>query len=124
MAASANPLTTRATNPNVAGPPTPAGQFRAFVDAFERLGYDVGRLLTAIGVRRADLDDPDALIPCAATGALFERALRERPLKNVGLRLAVQRPTGALGLLDYLIVTSGSVGEGWKQAARYLRLLT
>src|SRR6185295_10142337 len=124
MTAGANPLTTRATNPGAAGPPTPAGQFRAFVDAFERLGYDVGRLLSEIGIPRADVDDPDGLIPCAATGALFERALGKKPLKNVGLRLATETPIGAHGLLDYLILTSDSVGEGWKQVARYLRLLT
>jgi AraC-like DNA-binding protein len=103
---------------------TPAFQFRAFVDAFERLGYDAGRLLSDIGVRRADLDDPDALIPCASTGALVCCAMRERPLKNVGLRLAAQTPIGAMGLLDYLIVTSDTVGHGLQQLARYLRLLT
>jgi AraC-like DNA-binding protein len=124
MTTGANQLTARATDTNAGGPPAPVGQFRSFVDAFERLGYDVGRLLSDIGVRRADLDDPDGLIPCAATGALFERALRTRPLKNVGLRLAAETPIGAHGLLDYLILTSDSVGEGWKQAARYLRLLT
>jgi AraC-like DNA-binding protein len=120
----ANQLTARATSPNAGNPATPAFQFRAFVDAFERLGYDAGRLLSDIGVRRADLDDPDALIPCAATGALFGSALRERPLKNVGLRLATQTPIGAMGLLDYLIVTSDTVGHGFQQLARYLRLLT
>jgi len=120
----ANQLTGRATSPNAGNPPTPAFQFRAFVDAFERLGYDAGRLLSEIGIQRADLDDPDALIPCAATGALFGRALRERPLKNVGLRLAAQTPIGAMGLLDYLIVTSDTVGRGFQQLARYLRLLT
>jgi AraC-like DNA-binding protein len=124
MTARANQLTMRATDQIAGGPPTPVGQFRAFVDAFERLGYDVGQLLSDIGVRRTDLDDPDGLIPCAATGALFERALRKKPLKNVGLRLALETPIGAHGLLDYLILTSDSVGEGWKQAARYLRLLT
>lgn len=29
-----------------------------------------------------------------------------------------------MGLLDYLIVTSDTVGQGFKQLARYLRLLT
>jgi AraC-like DNA-binding protein len=124
MTAGANQLTARAMDPNAGGPPTPVGQFRAFVDAFERLGCDVGQLLSDLGVRRTDLDDPDGLIPCATIGALFERALRKQPLKNVGLRLAVETPIGAHGLFDYLILTSESVGEGWRQAARYLRLLT
>ena len=50
--------------------------------------------------------------------------MRERPLKNVGLHLAAQTPIGAMGLLDYLIVTSDTVGHGFQQLARYLRLLT
>jgi hypothetical protein len=49
--------------------------------------------------------------------------MRERPLKNVGLRLAAQTPIGAMGLLDYLIVTSDTIGHGLQQLARYLRLL-
>jgi AraC-like DNA-binding protein len=124
MTTRANQLTARGTDPTAGGPPTPAGQFRAFADAFERLGHDVDRLLSDIGLRRTDLDDPDGLIPCAAIGALFERALRNKPLKNVGSRLAAETPIGAHGLLDYLILTSDTVGEGWKQASRYLRLLT
>jgi AraC-like DNA-binding protein len=124
MTSRANQLTARATSLNAGNPQTPASQLRAFVDALERLGYDAGRLLSDIGVRRGDLDDPDALIPCATTGALLNGALRERPLKNAGLRLAAQTPIGAMGLLDYLIVTSDTVGQGFKQLARYLRLLT
>jgi AraC-like DNA-binding protein len=123
MTAGANPLTVRATPASVAGPPTPAGQFRAFVDAFERLGYDVTRLLRAIGVQRADLDDPDALIPCAASGALFAQAMRERPLHNLGMHLAAQTPIGAFGLLDYLVLTADTVADGWTLLARYLRRL-
>ena len=42
--------------PGTSGPPTPAVQFRAFVDAFERLGYDVSRLLADIGMKEADIE--------------------------------------------------------------------
>ena len=120
----ANQLTERATSSNPGAPLVPARQLRAFVDAFERLGYDVGRLLSDADLPRTALDDPDALIPCAASGAFFDRALRERPLKNVGLKLAAQTPVGALGLLDYLVLTSDTVGNGLEQLATYLRALT
>jgi AraC-like DNA-binding protein len=123
MTAGANPLTSRATNPGTSGPPTPAVQFRAFVDAFERLGYDVSRLLADIGVKRSELDDPDALIPCATTGALFERSQHMRPLKNLWTRLAAETPLGTFRLLDYLILTSDTVGDGFKQNARYFGLV-
>jgi AraC-like DNA-binding protein len=123
MTNGANPLTSGATNQSSGGPPTPAVQFRAFVDAFERLGYDVNRLLADIGLKRSDLEDPDALIPCATTGALFEQSQRMRPLNNLWTRLAAETPLGAFRLLDYLILTSDTVGDGFKQNARYFGLV-
>ena len=94
-----------------------------FVDALERLNYRVESLLADAGIRRADLDDPDARIPCAAWGAMFRRALEQRPMKNVGMRLATVTPFGAFPLIDYLIATSQNVGEGLTRLARYLRLV-
>jgi hypothetical protein len=38
----------------------PASSARVFVDALERLNYSVDALLSDAGIRRADLDDPDA----------------------------------------------------------------
>src|SRR5687768_13879237 len=82
-----------------------------------------GLLLSDAGIPRADLDDPDARIPCAAWGAMFRQALALRPMKNVGMRLAMVTPFGAFPLIDYLIATSQSVGEGLKRLAHYLRLV-
>ena len=122
MTDGANRLTSRATLANPQSLTTPAGQFRAQVDAFAGLGYDVDRLLTGIGIRRAELDEPDALVPCEACGAFFARALDERPLKNLGVRLAAETPLGAFPLLDYLVLTCDTVGEGFAQLARHVRL--
>ena len=83
----------------------------------------MGTLLGELGLHRSDLDDPDTLIPCAVTGALFERAQLMRPLKNLWTRLAAETPLGAFPLFDYLIVTSDSVGDGFKQLARHFRLI-
>jgi hypothetical protein len=44
MTADANPLTAPAIGRVQDAPPTLATQFRAWIDAFERLGYDVDRL--------------------------------------------------------------------------------
>jgi len=97
--------------------------FRAWVDAFERLGYDVRELLGQLGLTRTDLDDPDLLIPCSVTGALFARSQHLRPLQNLWARLAAETPMGAFRLLDYLIVTADTVGQGFEQEARYFRLV-
>ena len=68
----ANQLTARATSSNAGSPATPAFQFRAFVDAFERLGYDAGRLLSDIGVRR----DSKGALALSTTSASDARTLR------------------------------------------------
>ena len=80
-------------------------------------------LLADAGIRRADLHDPDARIPCAVWGPMFGRALKQRPMKNAGMRLAMVTPLGAFPLIDYLVATSQNVGEGLTRLARYLPLV-
>ena len=92
------------------------------MNAFERLGYDVDTLLASAGLRDTDLNDPDARIPCEAYGALVSRAQQERFTPNLALELARLTPMGAYPLLDYLVLTSDTVGAGVRQLARYFRL--
>ena len=101
----------------------PASSARVFVAALERMGYCMEPLLEDTGISRADLDDPDARIPCAAWEAMFRKALELRPMKNVGMRLAAVTPIGAFPLIDYLMATSQNVGEGLARLAHYLRLV-
>jgi AraC-like DNA-binding protein len=100
----------------------PAGSVRVFVHALERLDYCMEPLLAAAGIRRADLNDPDARIPRTVWGPLLCRALDQRPMKNAGMRLAMVTPLGAFPLIDYLVATSENVGEGLTRLTRYLRL--
>jgi AraC-like DNA-binding protein len=101
----------------------PGKDVRAFMDALGRLGYDVGTLLSAAGLREAELHDPEARIPCEALGTILLRAQHERFTPNLGLELARITPMGANPLLDYLVVTADTVGAGVRQLARYLRLV-
>jgi hypothetical protein len=78
--------------------------------------------LEKAGVRRLDLEDPDGRLPCLAIETILGAAMQERPMKNLGMRLAAETPLGAFPLIDYLVVTSENVGAGLKQLARYLRL--
>jgi AraC-like DNA-binding protein len=50
-------------------------------------------------------------------------AQQTRFTPNLGLELARITPLGASPLLDYLVVTSDTVGSGVRQLARYLRLI-
>jgi AraC-like DNA-binding protein len=125
MTARADHLTQRAKTSDQPDPVRSsyaASNLRVFVDALERLGYAMPPLLADAGIRPADLDDPDARIPRSVWGAVFSRALEQRPMKNAGMRLAAVTPFGAFPLIDYLIATSQNVGEGLTRLARYLRL--
>jgi AraC-like DNA-binding protein len=101
----------------------PASSARVFVDALERLGYPMESLLVSAGIRRADLDDPDARIPVRVWGPVFRRALEQRPMKNAGMRVATVTPIGAFPLIDYFVTTSENVHEALTRLGRYLRLV-
>jgi AraC-like DNA-binding protein len=126
MTARANSLTKRVTEAIAKAGYTwsmPANDVRAFMNALGCLGYNSDWLLAAAGIRDADLNNRDARISCEALGAVLSHAQRERFTPNLALELAKVTPLGAYPLLDYLVVTSDTVGEGVRQLARYLRLV-
>jgi AraC-like DNA-binding protein len=119
-------LTSRATAhepADVAAATQPASSVRAFTDALDRLGYDVASLLALAGLRRADLDDPDARIPCAALNRVIGSACKEQRVPNLGARLAAATPIGAFPLLDYLVVSADTVGGALEQLVEYFHLV-
>ena len=116
-------LTKRDTRPSSSvAPMVPAVEVRVWVSGLERLGYDRASLFAAAGLDRVDLDDADAQLPCAAYGAIVETAQRQRFTRNLAVLLARETPIGAYPLVDYLVVTSESVGAGIAQLAKYLHL--
>ena len=126
MTVGANPLTGRATlTPRGSGSlwTMPANDVRALASSLDRLGYDVAALLAAVGLQHADLGNPDTRIPCEALGALIARAQQSRFTPNLPLAIALTTPIGAYPLLDYLVLTSDTVGAGVSQLARYQRLI-
>jgi len=88
-----------------------------------QLGYDLDGLLSGAGLQREDVENPDAIISPSACAAVFAAAHRERRVPNLPLQLAIHTPIGTTPLLDYLIVTSDSVGQGLDRLVRYLRLV-
>jgi AraC-like DNA-binding protein len=131
MTPNANVLTSRATpdeppraaSPAPSAPLLPSSQLRAFVDALERLGYDVTSLLTDAGIRRAELDDPDGMIPSGACDAILGRACEQRRHPNLSAHLAAVTPIGTYPLLDYLVVTTDTVEGALEQLVRYFHLV-
>src|SRR5262245_33154765 len=120
MTADAKSLTNPAIPPLPARAPslaTPMADVRKFADAFERLGHDVDALLADVGLSRRDLNDPDGRVACEVVGALLSRAQQKRFTPNLGLAMALATPLGAYPLLDYLVLTSDTVGDGLGQLA-------
>jgi AraC-like DNA-binding protein len=105
------------------GPTVSSADLRMLLDALERLSYDARSLQASVGVREGDLEDPDARFPCEMHAAIVARATVARPVTNLALRVVAETPIGANPLIDYLVVTSDTVGEGIRQLARYFRLV-
>jgi AraC-like DNA-binding protein len=101
----------------------PATDVRAFLRAFESLGYGAASLFAAAGLTAGDLDDPDARISCEVMGQFVASAQQQRPTRNLALALAHATPIGAFPLLDYLVLTSDTVGAAIRQLQRYFRLV-
>jgi len=101
----------------------PATELRVLVNALGRLGYNVETLLTSVGLRDVELNDPDMRIPCETYGMLLCHAQQDRFTPNLALELARLTPMGAYPLLDYLVLTSDTVGAGVEQLGRYFRLV-
>jgi AraC-like DNA-binding protein len=107
-----------------AEPAIPAHVLRVYIEAMHRLGYEVEPQFAQVGIRPSDLErDPDARMPCAIWLPIMQRALQPRPLKNFLFKAAAAIPIGSFPLLDYLIVTSDSVGAAVRQLKRYLGLV-
>ena len=98
-------------------------EVRPMLRVLEQLGYDLDALLVSAGLQRRDVEDPDAFLSPRACAAVFENAHREQRVCNLALQLAQRTPIGANPLLDYLIVSSDSVGQGLERLTRYLRLV-
>jgi len=126
MTAGAKSLTERVNASARQAPRTwtmPANDARAFLSALERIGYHLEPLLASAGLRVHGLDDPDARVPCETLGALIAGAQQQRFTPNIALELARVTPIGAYPLLDYLVLTSETVGAGVRQLARYQRII-
>jgi AraC-like DNA-binding protein len=125
MTADAKSLTKSAISPSrspLAWSTTPMADMRMFASAFERLGHDVDGLLADVGLSRRELNDPDGRVACEVVGKLFSRAQQKRFTPNLGLAIALATPLGAYPLIDYLVLTSDTVGDALAQLARYLRI--
>jgi AraC-like DNA-binding protein len=127
MTLGADQLTKRAKDRGgraITEPSIPAHVLRVYIDTMARLGYSVEPQLAEVGIDRLGLErDPDARVLCAIWLPIFQRELQRRPMKNPLVRLAAATPIGSFPLIDYLMVTSDSIGAAIRQLIRYLGLV-
>ena len=96
---------------------------RPVVDALRSSGLNATELMARAGLPRTLLDDPDGRVPCAAYGAVLALAQEAQPRVNLALRLAQATPIGAYALVDYLVLSSETIGAGLRRLSRYYRLV-
>jgi AraC-like DNA-binding protein len=118
-----NEVAPRARKPSGVSEAMHSANLRGIFGALERLGYDIDSLLAPFGLTGTEVDDPDGQLPASVCAEIFGAIQREGRVKNPALRIASEMPVGATPLLDYLVCSAESVGDGFKQLARYLGLV-
>src|SRR5690606_22210188 len=95
----------------------------AMVSAAEARGIDTAAILAQMGLSRSSIEDSDARLPGPIVMSIWA-ALRERtadPLLH--LEAPAHLPFGAYRVIDYLVATSATVGEGMQRFARFFGLI-
>ena len=105
-------------------PPTIAAMSTlAMVRTAESRGVATADLLAAAGLTRDGLEDPDARLPAPTVFALWQ-ALRERT-GDAELHLAAPEslPFGAYQVMDFLVASAATVGDGVRHFATFFALI-
>lgn len=92
-------------------------------DALRRTGCDPDRICEAVGLRPADLEDPDASIPLQPYLAFLDRAARESGDDCFGLRFGAGFDPANYGALGFLAINSPTIGAALAKGARYLGVM-
>jgi AraC-like DNA-binding protein len=96
---------------------------RALLEACDRLGVDTETLLRTVGIRRETLEDPDARLQGHEASALWAKAYELTGDPVLSLHAAEACPLGAYKVIDYMGSSARTVGEAFRYAARYFKLI-
>ncbi len=88
-----------------------------------RHGTNADGLLEEVGLRRADVSDPDNRVPYAAVLAMIERAATTLGDAGYGLRLGAAQEARAGGLLGFLILNSATLLDALTNLQRYFHVV-
>ncbi len=93
------------------------------VSDLRRHGVNADGLLGEVGLRRADVSEPDNRIEYAAALGLIERAATTLEDPSYGLRLGAAQDARDGGLLSFLMLNSPTLLDALTNAQRYLRVV-
>jgi AraC-like DNA-binding protein len=96
---------------------------RALIAACGRLGIDTEAMLRTVGIQRQTLEDPDARLQGHEAGALWAKAYELSGDPVLSLHAAEACPLGAYKVIDYMAASARTVGEAFRCAARYFKLI-
>jgi len=104
-----------------AGELVPARNAALFAAAYDAMGLDAGAALQRIGLSRAQLRDPSALVPAATSYRLLALASERDPTFSV--RAGAALPWGDAGLADYVHGTRATLGAALESFVRFVRVV-
>ena len=87
-----------------------------------RAGIDVTELLEPLDLSWDDVRDPVRRLPYAVLCRLWDRAAELTQDPGFGLGVVGAAPTGSMGVLDYLLQNTASIGEKIAYYGRFQRL--
>lgn len=101
----------------------PAITIKAALAGLSALDMDAAELLARSGIAADQLDDPFGAVPNAVYEQLWTQAFLRDPRPTLPTRAAMAVPFGAFGLVDHLVNSASSIGEGLQMLALFLRLV-
>ena len=97
---------------------------RAILAAVAALGLDARRLEREAGLDPAAVADPDGRLPAEQFYRLFEMASRRWNSPGFGLVAGQAVPIGIYHVLDYLLLSASTLGEGLTDFSKYFAIAT
>src|SRR5262245_2893635 len=93
------------------------------MDELQRQGANADALLKEVGLRRADVIDPEARVSYAATIGLIERAASILGDASLGLRLGAAYQARESGLLGFVVLNSPTLMDAFGNLRRYFHVM-
>lgn len=101
----------------------PAITVKAALKGFEGVGLNGGELLAQANLTAEALAEPFAAVPDEAFSAMWVAAFQRMPDPTLPTKSAFAVPFSEFGMVDHLVATADTVGEGLHMLRIYFRLV-